>query len=322
MYYLTIMKTTPPLGDLRRPVFDVRAARAFLFVAEDLHFGRAAARLHTSQPALSRTIHALEATLGVALLERSTRRVGLTAAGEVFSAECRLALGHLERAATGAQDAAIGRVGRIRIGYMDFAIHGSLPWLLKGFRSKWPRDVMDLEYNPSVKQKTALLEGLIDVGFVIGKLDSPKVKNVLVDLNDYVALLPDTHPLAKKPTLRLADMANEQFVLGSDDTFSSFRSLLFSVCHSLGFFPNIAQEASSTGGILGMVAAGVGVSVFAGCARNWTRDGVVVKPLVDVTDYIPTYAIWVSDNPSEVLKRFGNFVSTNSGSGPTLRPRK
>jgi DNA-binding transcriptional LysR family regulator len=316
------MKTSTPSDEIRRPTFDVRAARAFLFVAEDLHFGRAAARLHTSQPALSRTIHALEETLGVSLLERSTRRVALTAAGEVFSAECRLALGHLERAVTGAQDAAIGRVGRIRIGYMDFAIHGSLPWLLKGFRSKFPNDVMDLEYYPSVKQKAALLEGLIDVGFVIGQLDSPKVKNVLVDLNDYVALLPDLHPLAKQPRLRLSDMAKEPFVLGTEDGFGGFRSLLLPVCYSRGFFPNIVQETSSTGGILGMVAAGVGVSIFAGCARNWKRDGVIVKPLVDVTDYIPTYAIWATDNQSGALKRFGDFVLANSGSGPTLRPRK
>lgn len=316
------MNKPTPLGELRRPSFDVRAVRAFLFVAEDLHFGRAAARLHTSQPALSRTIHALEEAVGVALLERSTRRVGLTAAGEIFAAECRLAMGHLERAATGAHDAAGGRIGRIRIGYMDFAINGSLPWLLKGFRSRFPRDVLDLEYNPSVKQKTAILEGVLDVGFVIGQLDSPKVKNVLVDVNDYVALLPELHPLAATPKLRLADMAKEQFVMGSEDSFSSFRSLLFPVCHSLGFFPQIAQQATTTSGILGMVAAGVGVSVYAGCARNWKRDGVVVKPLVDVTDYIPTYAIWVTDNQSEVLKRFGDFVSANSASGPSKRPRK
>lgn len=301
-----------PLGELRRQQFDMRSVRAFLFVAEELHFGRAAARLFTSQPALSRTIHKLEEAVGVPLLERSTRRVRLTPAGEVFTAECRLALGHLERAATGAQDAAGGHIGRIRIGYMDFAINGRLPWLLKGFRAKYPRDVVDLEYGPSASQKNAILEGRIDIGFVISQLESQKVRNVLVEENDYVALLPELHPLTARDHLRLADLSEEPFVMGSEDTFSSFRGLLLPICHSVGFFPRIVQQASSTSGILGMVAAGVGVSVFAGCARNLTRDGVVVRTLVDVPDRIPTFAVWVDDHPSEVVRRFGEFLEMHA----------
>lgn len=308
------MKDTP-IGSLRLPRFDVRQARAFLFVAEELHFGRAAARLFTSQPALSRTIHALEEAVGTPLLERSTRKVRLTAAGEVFVAECRLALGHLERAAAAAADAAEGRVGRLRVGYMDFAINGRLPQLVQGFRSKYPQTVLDLEYNPSTRQRTALLEGRLDIAFIIGEFESPKVLNVLVERNDYVALLPEAHPLAARRTLRLADLAQEPFVMGTEDAFSSFRRLLFPVCHAAGFFPNVVQLASNASGIFGMVAAGVGVSVYAGCARNVRRVGVVVKPLADVTDAIPTFAAWIADQPSEVLKRFTEFLVANARLG-------
>ncbi|OOG57483.1 LysR family transcriptional regulator [Polaromonas sp. C04] len=299
-------------GTLRLPKFDVRQVRAFLVVAGELHFGRAAERLFTSQPALSRTIHALEDAVGVSLFERSTRRVRLTSAGEAFAAECSLALGHLERASTAALEAADGRAGRLRVGYMDFAINGRLPSLLQGFRAGFPRAVLDLEYNPSSKQRVALLEGRIDVGFVIGEFESQKVLNVLVDQNDYVALLPDTHPLASRRTLRLADLAEEPFVMGTEDAFSTFRRLFFPVCHTAGFFPNIVQLASNTSGIFGMVAAGVGVSVYAGCARNIGRVGVVVKPLVDVSDVIPTFAVWVADNPSEVLHGFRDFLVANA----------
>ena len=299
-------------GTLRLPKFDVRQVRAFLVVAGELHFGRAAERLFTSQPALSRTIHALEDAVGVSLFERSTRRVRLTSAGEAFAAECSLALGHLERASTAALEAADGRAGRLRVGYMDFAINGRLPSLLQGFRAGFPRAVLDLEYNPSSKQRVALLEGRIDVGFVIGEFESQKVLNVLVDQNDYVALLPDTHPLASRRTLRLADLAEEPFVMGTEDAFSTFRRLFFPVCHTAGFFPNIVQLASNTSGIFGMVAAGVGVSVYAGCARNLGRVGVVVRPLVDVSDMIPTFAVWVADNPSEVLHGFRDFLVANA----------
>ncbi len=293
---------------LRLPKFDVRQVRAFLVVAKELHFGHAAERLSTSQPALSRTIRALEEAVGVPLLERSTRHVRLTSAGEAFAAECGFAIGHLQRASAAALEAADGRGGRLRLGYMDFAISGGLPPILYGFRTQFPKAVIDLEYNPSAKQRAALLEGRIDMGFVIGEFAIPKVHNVLVEQHDYVAVLPDTHPLATRRALRLTDLAEENFVMGTEEAFGTFRRLLFPVCHTAGFFPKIVQEASNSNGIFGMVAAGVGVSIYAGCARNVGRTGVVVKPLLDTNDVIPTFAVSVTDNPSELLRRFRDFL--------------
>lgn len=299
----------------RAPKFDLRQARAFLCVADELHFGRAAARLYTTQPALSRGIRALEEAIGVALFERSTRRVRLTSAGDAFAAECRLALGHLERAAGAAHDAAEGRAGRLRVAYMDFAINGRLPPLVRDFRRKHPRTVLDLEYLPSAKQRTALLEGRIDIGFMIGEFESTRVHNVLVDQDDHVALLPDSHPLASKRTLRLADLAAEPWVMGTEDAFSTYRRLLLPLCHEAGFMPEVVQQASNSNGILGMVAAGVGVTVYAGCARNLRRTGVVVKPLADVSATIPVFAAWVGEGASEVLRRFAEFLVANARLG-------
>jgi DNA-binding transcriptional LysR family regulator len=300
---------------LKLPKFDLRQVRAFLCLADELHFGKAAERLFTSQPALSRTIQALEDAVGTPLLERSTRKVKLTAAGDAFVAEAKQAYGHLEHAAASARDAAEGKVGRLRIGYMDFAINGRLPILLNKFRAKYPRDILDLEYNPSAKQRSALLEGRTDVGFVIGEFQSPKVSNVLIEQNDYVALLPEAHPLARAKEVRLTDLAEEPFVLGSEDAFSTFRRLFLPLCHTAGFFPNIVQQVSSTSGILGMVAAGVGVSVYAGCARNFQRLGVCVKPLADVHDTIPTFAAWTNDNRLEAVNRFKDFLIQNAQLG-------
>ncbi len=105
-------------------------------------------------------------------------------------------------------------------------------------------------------------------------------------------------------------------MLGSEETFGTFGGLLFPLCHNAGFFPNIVQQTSNSTGIFGMVAAGVGVSVYAGCARSTTRAGVVVKPLVDVDDTIPTFAIWVADNSSEVLRGFTTFLESYERSNP------
>jgi DNA-binding transcriptional LysR family regulator len=308
----------PPLApeSLRLPKFDLRQARAFLAVATELHFGRAAERLFTSQSALSRSILALERAVGTPLLERSTRRVRLTSAGEAFAAECRRALSHFDRAGTAALDAAGGRGGRLRLGYMDFAISGGLPGLLQGYRRQFPGVVVDMEYAPSARQRIAILEGSLDIGFVIGEFQSQKVRNILLERNDFVALLPDSHRLASRPEVRLTDLAREPFVLGTEEAFGSFRRLLFPICHNAGFFPEIVQLASNSNGIFGMVAAGVGVSVYAGCARNTQRTGVVVKPLVDVTEVIPTFAIWAADNPSEVLQGFTTHLTGHAASHP------
>jgi len=303
--------------ELSTPKFDLRHARAFLAVVEELHFGRAAARLFTTQPALTRTIQGLEDAIGVPLLLRSTRRVQLTAAGEAFAAETRLALGHFGRALASARNASEGREGRLRVGYMDFAINGRLPMLLKAFRAKYPQVHIDLDYMPTALQHSALSEGRIDIGFVIGELKNPKVLNLLIDQDDFVVLLPVGHVLAAQDHIKAADLANQPFVVGSEDTFSSFRTLMFSVCQSAGFFPRIVQQASNTSGILGMVAAGVGVTVFAGCVRNLRRVGVVVKPIADIREAIPTFAVWSADDPSTVLHRFRDVLLANPWSGVT-----
>lgn len=302
----------PPRSDPPQQLkFDLRQARAFLVLAEELHFGRAAQRLFVSQPALSRSIRDLEAAVGVSLLERSTRRVRLNAAGAAFEAECRLALGHLGRAVRSAQDAASGAEGRLRVAYMDFAINGRLPAILQAFRARHPRAIIDLQYMPTAQQQAALLEGRIDIGFIIGELESPKVVNLLVEQEDFVALLPEGHRLADANAVRVGDLSTEPFVVGDDSSFSAFRTRLFSLCHAAGFFPNIVQQASNTSGILGMVAAGVGVTLFGGSARNLRRAGVVVKPLADGRETIPTFAAWVADHPSPVLKRFRETMMLN-----------
>lgn len=295
---------TPPITSLQALKFDLRQARAFVFMAEELHFGRAAARLFMSQPALSRSIRQLEDAVGVPLLERSTRRVRLTPAGDAFAVECRVALGHLGRAVQAAQQAAQGREGRLRVGYMDFAINGRLPRVLQAFRDRHPRVDIDLQYLPTALQHAALLEGRLDIAFGIGQFDSPAVVNLLVEQEDFVALLPETHRLARSAAVRLGDLATEPFVVGNEASYSSFRTRLFSVCHAAGFFPRIVQQASNTSGILGMVAAGVGVSIFGGSARNLQRVGVVVRPLAGVQETIPTFAAWVADHPSPLLRRF------------------
>lgn len=297
--------SSPHLPPLR---FGLQQVRAFVCLADELHFGRAANVLCTSQPALSRLIRNLEQALGMRLLSRSTRKVLLTPAGESFASECRLALSHLQLAANAAQNAASGVKSRLRMAYTDFAIEGRVPQILELFRAKVPGVSVTLEYMPTAVQHVSLLEGRIDLGFITGEFRAPKVQNVLVEQHEFVALLPEEHRFAARDSLRLDDLAREPFVIGSETTFRSFRAMVFDLCHTAGFYPKVVQEVSSSVGIFGLVAAGAGVTIYSGSARNIRRSGVIVKPLSDVQRKIPIFAACLADHASADLRRFLELV--------------
>lgn len=307
-----MMLSQKPLTPIRQTRFGLRQVRAFICVADELHFGRAANRLCVAQPALSRMIRSLEKAIGLALFERSTRKVRLTAAGEAFAANCRLALEHLELAANAAHHAAMGRAAPLRVAYTDFAIDGRLPQILQALRTGVSGESIDLKYMPTTSQHIALLEGRIDIGFVTGDFTAQKIEKRLVDEQDFIALLPEGHRLALQQSVRLTDLEREPFVIGSADSFSTFRTLLFNLCHIAGFFPKVVQEMPDKNGIFGLVAAGAGVSIYAGCARNAQRSGIVVKDISDTRVKVPIYAAWLTDHPSEALQRLLPIVNVQS----------
>ena len=279
---------------------DVHHIRAFLAVAEALQFSVAADRLHMTQPALSRIIKALEESVGAALLARTTRRVELTNAGRVFAEHCQLALTHIDQAITLARRAEAGNIGHLRIAYMDFAINGSLPGIVESFGKKFPSISIDLVHMPSTVQKEAMLDSTIDVGFMIGPFYAPNIETRVFGRERMVALLPAAHPLAARKTLRLSDLAEERFVLGAPHSWEAFRHHFFSICHRAGFSPTIAQEASTSDGIIGLVAANTGVSIYPECIRNIQRSGLCIRPLADKDTAIDMVACWRADtrNPS------------------------
>ncbi|MGM0560762.1 MAG: LysR family transcriptional regulator [Pseudomonadota bacterium] len=289
----------------------LRHIRAFVLLAEELHFNRAAERLHISQPALSRTLRELEESVGTKLINRTTRSAELTEAGRAFLLEAQLGVGHLEHAVNLARYTAQGIYGELRIAYMDFAINGRLPELIRAFREAHPSIRLDLSFMPTTRQRTALMEHRIDMGFLIGSFENDRIHNYTFDYDSYVALLPASHPLANVASLRLSDLANEPFVLGNSDYWAAHRERLFVLCHESGFFPRILQEASSSEGIFGLVAAGTGVSVYSSCVRNLQRRGLVIKPLDDITRRIPICAAWDESSASPGLQTFTEFLCTH-----------
>lgn len=295
--------------DMNAPLrFDLRHVRCFILLAEELHFGRAAQRACMTQPAMSRLIRDLEEEVGVPLLARTTRSVELTEAGKAFLEDGRAALERLDRAVTTARRTASGEAGVLRIGYMDFAINGRLPEFLSAFSRYRPDIRLELTFTPTIQQQEALLAERIDIGFMIGPFDQPGTASYTFDDNRYVVLLPMTHPLSNARRLRLSDLADQPFVLGSGETWGAFRNAFFSICHRAGFTPRIAQQPSSSEGIFGLVAAGAGVSVYASCVRNLQRRGVAIRDLDDVPDKLITCAVWATPVRSPTLSVFTDFM--------------
>ncbi|MER1967315.1 LysR substrate-binding domain-containing protein [Castellaniella sp. GW247-6E4] len=293
--------------------FELRHLRAFVLLAEELHFRRAAERLCMTQPALSRTIRSLEEDIGVELLLRTTRSVELTEAGRVFLAECREVLRLLERGVMRTHSAALGDAGNVAVAYTDFAINGPLPRILETFRRDHPGIRVELSYIPTVFQKEEILAGHIDVGLLIGPFQSKGVNSISVMRDPLVALLPDGHPLTRREAITLKDLADEPFVLGSKDSWAAYRHVVFEACREAGFSPNVVQEASTSDGIFGLVSANIGVSLYPSCVRSIQRQGLTIRSLEGVEHPVETLAVWRSDSVSPSVQRFVDTLSDTIG---------
>src|SRR5438552_4762261 len=192
---------------------DLRQLRYFIAVAERLHFGRAAAALHISQPPLSRAIQSLEERLGVTLFARTRRRVELTAEGARSLDEARRLAAQLETAVTELQGMAAGERGRLRIGFVSLADYGVLPGLLKAFKTARPGVTLALREMLSPEQAAALAAGELDFGFLLPPV-SGELEHIVVQRERFVAALPARHRLSRgRGKLELSELAGEPFVM-------------------------------------------------------------------------------------------------------------
>jgi len=287
---------------------NLRHLHAFAILSKELHFGRAAEILNVAQPALTKTIKQLEAEIGAPLLLRSTRRVELTEAGKVLLSETADISGQVERAVERTRQAAQGLRGELRVAYVDFAINGKLPEFLRDFNQAHPDIHLDLIFMPTVHQHVAILQEKIDIGFLYGDFRHQATQSLTFDENQYVAVLPENHPLAAQKSLSLSDLKDQKFVFGTGDSWHIFRRQIFAECRSRGFFPHIALEATNSDGIFGLVIAGTGVTIYSSCLGETPRRGVVVRPLHDLPRKLLVTVVWGRANRSRLLNTFLRFL--------------
>lgn len=283
---------------------ELRHLRYFVMVAEELHFGRAAERLHMTQQPLSQQIYQLEVELGVSLFHRTKRRIQLTNAGKVFFEESRQLLLQAERAIEKARQAARGEIGRLSIGFSGFATYSVLPKVLQTFRQRFPKVELNLEEMSTSVQIQALQEKQIHLGLMIPPVNDKSLVVELLLQEPLVVVLPKTHSLAKESDLVLSALANEPFILVPRHLEPGYYDLCISLFQQAGFSPKVVQKASQKQTILGLVSAGMGVSLAPASICNISRAGVVYTNLSAPASKVNLAAVWQQDETSSVLQAF------------------
>ena len=284
---------------------DLRQLRQFIAVAEHLHFGRAAAALHISQPPLSRSIQDLEAKLGAKLLERSRRKVELTAAGAWYLEEARQVLARLERAGRSVAERSAGGTGALRIGFVTIADYSVLPGLLSRFKAAHPGVSLALRELVTESQLEALGAGDLDLGFVLPPLPARDVDSITVNREPLVVALPGRHALAReRGPLGVRALAEEPFVMVPANLARGLSEVVLGVCARAGFAPRITQEAVQMQTVVSLVSSGLGVAIVPASLLNLRRSGVVYRPVRDRHPRIELRLAWRRDARSVPLARF------------------
>jgi DNA-binding transcriptional LysR family regulator len=258
---------------------ELRQLRYFLVVADELHFGRAAERLHLTQPPLTVAIRRLERELGVRLFDRTTRSVALTAAGQAFRERVHSAVADLDDAAGDVADVAAGKSGKIRVGFVSSASYTAVPEAIRAFREQRPR--IDLVLNPltSGEQIEQLLEGNLDLGLIRDPGDVPGLNLELLSTEDLVVVLPESHHLAAATEIRPRDLEGEPMILFPYRLMPGFVARVLRLFDSLPTPPNVVQQAIHQETVLGLVAAGLGISVLPESVQRFQMPGVTTRRL-------------------------------------------
>jgi DNA-binding transcriptional LysR family regulator len=260
---------------------ELRHLRYFRAVAEELHFGRAAERLHIAQPPLSQQIRQLERELGVTLLVRSTRKVELTPAGVAYLQRAVTILDAVEDAGEQAQRIAAGTEGRLAIGCVGSATYSLLPRLVRALREALPGvDVSVRGEMLAPAQITALLAGEIDLALLRPPVEQSGVVVETVRRDRLLVALPDGHALAARQQLRIKDLRDQEFVAHAGHGRSVMYSVLTALCADAGFVPRVRHEVEETSTLVTLVAAGLGVAVVPEPTAALDIAGVRYRPLV------------------------------------------
>jgi DNA-binding transcriptional LysR family regulator len=299
---------------------ELRHLRYFQAVGREEHFGRAAARLHVAQPALTRQIRDLERELGIALFERLPRGVRLSSAGKIFLEDATDILAQVEHAAGRARGFASGRLGTVRVGFSELASGDyHVPQGLLDFRTTEPGVTLSLAPMGSVMQVDAVKAGRLDMAIVYDIHHEPEDLQVLdcraIGVTDIVLAVYKGHPLATQKAISLKDLAGEPMLWPLREAAATYYDALMGQCLAHGVSPHIVQETATHSILLSLVSVGMGLG-FIGSSANLTQSSnVVLRRISDLNLSFRIHLLWRKSDPSPALARLVEVLSAPQASG-------
>ncbi|MES1924070.1 LysR family transcriptional regulator [Salinisphaera sp. T31B1] len=262
---------------------DLKQLRYFVAVAHELHFGRAAARLHISQPALSFDIKKFEQQLGVVLLRRNNKRVELTSAGALLLVEAERLLAHAADAEQLVRRSADGLTGRLRVGFVNSMLLRGLPEAIESFACRHPRiDIVLKELNTD-EQIAALTGRRIDIGCAHWNRPTHDIVSETLCHEPFVCCLPVNHARARDQTIDLANLADEAFILFPRAVSPHYHDQIVALCIGAGFSPQIRHEARLWQTVVTMVEYGMGIALVPEPLTRTASDRVCFRALAGET---------------------------------------
>ncbi|MEH1839031.1 MAG: LysR family transcriptional regulator [Nostoc sp.] len=287
---------------------ELRHLRYFVTLAEELHFGRAAERLHIAQPPLSQQIRQLEGELGFELFYRTKRNVQLTEAGHVFLGEVQQIMRQLQQAIQVGRQTSRGEIGQLVVGFVSSAAYNILPTILRTFRSCVPGVSIELHELTTDQQLEWLREGRMDVGLLRPPVEENRFSCETIFQESLMVALPEAHLLASQSNMCLTSLANEPFILFPRILAPGLYDLIISLCQQAGFSPKVAQEAIQMQTIVSLVAAEMGVAIVPASLQNLQRIGVVYKTVQQSTPKVAIAMIWRKNETSPTVLRLVEIV--------------
>lgn len=278
--------------------------QTFLALAQELNFRRTAERLNLDQSALSRRIQKLEQSLGFRLLDRTTREVSLTQAGQQFYRDNAELLHSYDAAIQSARRVAEGKSGLLRVAYMAFAATELMPQAMLRFRQAHPYIDVRLEYIHTQGQKIALANGNVDIGYMIGPFDHPDFTSLQLSSEPLYVVTPRSHPLLLRPKILPSDLADQAIILGNMREWEEYRWRLNDMFSGEGIALNVTLEASNTLALNGLVAAGLGVTIYPESLIGFLGRNVEVRQIMAPSFRSRTVLVWKRSNNSPQVQAF------------------
>jgi DNA-binding transcriptional LysR family regulator len=280
-----------------------RHLRYFAVVARTLHMTRAAEQLYLAQPALSQNMQQLEEELGTALIQRTGRKLSLTAAGQVFLQEAESSLRQFELAKLAAQRAGRGELGHLSVGFNSTAGIQLIPEILTAFRTRYPEVDIRMREMGMDAQLTALRSGEIDVAITYALPDEEFCTRQLPPEPLLIALN-SNHPMADRERVSLGELTDELLILPAPDVAATLSNAILALCENAGFKPRYLQEITTWPSALGLVAFGYGISLIPATVSILARPGVILRRLADTHSEVALVLLWKRGDVSPVLEHF------------------